>query len=269
MGNSGFTQELLGDASVGYSGGLDSASVACMAAFQKKGKVHLHTLRHGYGYLFYYWVKRTVRSMESALGPGVVLHQYVNTHDLFKEIAVKSVFADRRKYGQSFGCCLGCTLSFIAKMVIYNIENKVPHILFGSSVGGEYAVMSMPVTVGAMKSFCARYGILYSAPLLEDRIVKSVEREVLDKAGIYRGIRFLDKHSFGNQGYCLLSVQHLPDVLFNVHPSYDPEQVESFIADKLPVCERYIADHFKARGVDMDAAVEELRRITGAGQAGS
>ena len=88
---------------------------------------------------------------------------------------------------------------------------------------------------------------------------------MLDGAGIVRGLRFLDKHSFGNQGYCLLSVQHLPDVLFNVHPIYNPEQVARFIADKRPICERYIADYFKTKGLDMAAGVEKLREKTGLG----
>lgn len=265
MAVAAFKQPLLGDVSVGYSGGLDSTSVAYIAARQKKGRVHLHTFRHGYGYLFYYWVKKTFRSLEAVVGPDAVTHRYVYTNDLFKDIAIQSVFADGRKYGQYFGCCLGCTLSFITKMIIFNIENTVPHIMFGSSVGGTYAVMSMPVTVAAMKAFCGQYGILYAPPLLENNIVKQVERDMLDKAGIFRGLRFLDKHSFGNQGYCLLSLQHLPDVLFNVHPIYDPEQVGRFIADKRPICERYIEDYFKGREVEREAGVEKLRAKTGLG----
>jgi len=264
MDNIRFKQPLLGDVSVGYSGGLDSTSVAYIAVLQKQGRVHLHTFRHGYGYLFYYWVKKTFRSLEAAVGPDVVSHRYVYTKDLFTKIAIKGLFADRKKYGQYFGCCLGCTLSFVTKMIIFNIENTVPHIMFGSSVGGTYAVMSMPVTVAALKAFCAQYGILYTPPLLENNIVKSVERELLDEAGIFKGIRFLDKHSFGNQGYCLLSVQHLPDVLFNVHPINDPQQVGRFITDKQPICEQYIADYFVRKGLDIEAGVEKLRAITGA-----
>jgi hypothetical protein len=257
-------QPILGDVSVGYSGGMDSTTVAYLVARQGKGRVHLHTLRHGYGYLFHYWVKKTVRSLSAALGDETIVHRYAYTKGLFREIAMNTLSADRRKYGQPFGCCLGCTLSFITKMVIYNLGNVVPHIMFGSSMGGEYAVMSMPVTVQELKRYCARYGILYSVPLLENRIVKSAERKLLDEAGVYRGARFLDKHSFGNQGYCLLSVQHLPDVLLNVHPTYDPEQVRRFIADKLPRCEQYIKNHFERTGADLDASVTRLDKITSA-----
>jgi hypothetical protein len=264
MNTPAFKQELLGDASVGYSGGLDSTTVAYVAALQRKGRVHLHTLIHGYGYLCHKWTLRSVRSLTKVLGDGIIVHRFVNTKDIFTQIAMKSLLADHKKYGQWFGCCLGCTMALFTKMVIYNLEHGVPHILFGSSVGGQYAVMSMPVTIGLLKDFCGRYGMLYSPPLLENVIVKETERQFLDQAGIFRGYRFLDKHSFANQGYCVLSLQHVPDVLFNVHPINDPAQVERFFVDKRPMCEAYIRDHFAKTGQDLDQAIAKLRSITGA-----
>lgn len=98
----------------------------------------------------------------------------------------------------------------------------------------------------------------YATPLLDDLITKPVERATLRAAGIRTGKRFLDKHSFGNQGYCLLSLQHLPDVLFNVHPVYDPEQVRRFYQDKLPLCEAHVAAHFRRLGQDPGALVARV-----------
>jgi hypothetical protein len=258
-----FSQKLVGDVSVCYSGGLDSTSVALMALAQGKGRVHLHTLRHGYGYLFYYWVGKTVRTLREAVDADLVVHRYVPTRDLFDRVAMKSLRADRRTYGQWFGCCLGCTMALVTKIIIYNLENQVPHIVIGSSVGGQYAVMSTPRTVKLLKAFCAQYGILYSTPLLDDNIVKSRERAFLEANGVFRGHRFLDKHSFGNQGYCLLSLQHLPDVLLNVHPSYDLDQVERFFLDKQPLCEQYIRDHFASDQGKLDALSTALKKRTG------
>ena len=258
-------QQLLGDCSIGYSGGMDSTSVAYMAAMQKKGCVHLHTLNHGFGYLFNNWAQRPVKTLREALGKDAITHRYVNTNDLFREVAACSFIKDKKEYGQGFGCCLGCTMALITKILIYNIERGIPHILFGSSVGGEYAVMSMTVTVERLKAFCAQYGVLYSPPLLDGHIEKDAERELLDKAGVFRGYRFLDKHSFGNQGYCLLSVQHLPDVLLNLHPVYDSDQVGRFFDDRVALCERYIENYFKSQAKDLGGAVEALRSITGAG----
>lgn len=262
MENLHITQQFLGDASVCYSGGLDSTTVAYLIALQKKGRVHLQTFRHGYGYLFYWWVERSYKSLRKVLGDDAICHNYVKTKDLFDQVSMRSLAADRKKYGQWFGCCLGCTMAVITKVLIYNLERGIPHITFASSVGGQYAVMSMPGTITLQKAYCGRYGVIYSTPLIDDQIVKQAERDLLDKAGIFRGLRFLDKHSFYNQGYCLLSLQHAPDVALNVHPVYDPEQVKKFFNDKLPICEKYIADHFKRTGQDLDACVARMKKIT-------
>ena len=257
----GFELQLVGDATICYSGGLDSTTVAYLAARQGKGKVHLFTLDHGYGYLFNSWTGRTARSLARAVGQDRVVHFYFKTKELFDQLAMGSLVQDRREYGQWFGCCLGCTMAMFTNIIIYNLERCIPHVMMGSSVGGTYAVMSMPVTVALQKEFCARYGILYSPVLLEQDIRKDVERRLLDEAGVFRGLRFWDKHSFGNQGYCLLSVQHALDVVANVHPEYDPEQVQRFYRDRLPLCEAYIAAHFRRSGQDLDALVARVQAL--------
>ena len=254
-----FIESIVGDVSVSYSGGLDSTSVAFWSIAGRGVKAHLHTLDHGYGYLFNSWASRTARSLAASVGEDKVFHQYIKTRDLFDRLAMRSLLPDRVKYGQWFGCCLGCTLAIITKIVLYNLEHGIPHICLGSSVGGEYAVMSKPVSVAAFKQFSGEYGIHYLTPLLEDHIVKSVERSALEDAGVFPGIRFLDKHSFGNQGYCLLSLQHLPDVLFNVHPEYETDSVSRFLEDKLPVCHEYILEQYRKSGRSMADDVARIK----------
>ncbi len=256
-----FRQPVVGDVTVCYSGGLDSTTVAYLAARQDRGRVHLFTLDHGYGYLFGRWAARPARTLAQAVGQDRVIHRFVDTHPLHKRLGIDSALADRRRYGQWFGCCMACTMSMITEAVIYNLEQKIPHIMMGSSVGGQYAVMSMPVVIGLQKEYCGRYGIIYSTPLLDDVIVKAQERETLEQAGVFSGLRFLDKHSFANQGYCLLSLQHLPDVLFNRHDAYDPAMVRSFFLDKLPICEAYIADHFERAGQSLDPLIGRLKEL--------
>ena len=256
-----FSQSVVGDVTVCYSGGLDSSTVAYLAARQEAGKVHLFTLDHGYGYLFNRWSLRSSRTLARALGRERVVHRFVDTHALHKRLAMDSLLADRRRYRQWFGCCLGCTMSMITEALIYNLEHRIPHIMMGSSVGGQYAVMSMPVVIALQKEFCGRYGVLYSAPLLDDVITKHQERATLAQARVFTGLRFLDKHSFGNQGYCLLSLQHLPDVLFNVHDNYDPAMVRAFYRDKLPMCDAYIADHFRRTQDEIEPLIARLRAL--------
>ncbi len=253
----------MGDVSLAFSGGMDSTFITYRLTRDPHRRVHLHTLDHGYGYAFKRWCLKSLQSLQNVACEGQITHRFVRTKALFDRIAMRSLFADRRRYGQGFGCCLGCTMAIITHMVIYNLERTIPNILFGSSVGGEYAVMSMPVTGPLFKTFCGSYGIRYGRPLLEGHITKDVERATLDEAGVFRGHRFLDKHSFGNQGYCMLSLQHLPDVLFNVHPTYDPEQVARFFNDKLPECHRFIREHFEQSGQSIEEAVAALRRTEG------
>lgn len=254
-----FVESIVGDVSVSYSGGLDSTSVALWAITGGNIKAHLHTLDHGYGYPFNSWASRTAKSLARSVGEDKVFHHFIKTKDLFDRVAMGSLVADRKKYGQWFGCCLGCTLAIITKIILYNLENGVPHICLGSSVGGEYAVMSKPVSVAHFKKFAEGFGIHYLAPLLEDNVVKSEERQALKDAGVFSGYRFLDKHSFGNQGYCLLSLQHLPDVLINIHPDYDPEAVDRFINDKLPICHDYIAERYRQTGRSLEEDVARIK----------
>ena len=232
-------------------------------------KAHLHTLDHGYGYIFNGWSRRTSDSLSSAVGAELVTHEFLDTSDLFKRLAMDTIVADVREYGQTFGCCLGCTMAMVTKIMIYNLENQVAYIMMGSSVGGQYAVMSMPVIIELQRELCARYGLIYSAPLIEGEVGKAVERADLTAAGVTIGSRFLDKHTFGNQGYCMLSLQHLPDVLFNKHPTYVPAEVKRFFQDKLPMCEAYIEDHFRRAGRSLPDAVARMREITGAGTEGN
>lgn len=258
-----FSEQVRGDVSVCYSGGLDSTTVAYLASRQQKGRVHLLTLDHGYGYVFNRWAKNSSASLARVIGRDRVVHRYIDTHALHREIAIRSLRADYERYGQGFGCCLGCTMAIVTEAVIYNLEHGIPHLMFGSSVGGQYAVMSMPAAIELQKGFLARYGMRYSTPLLDDHITKDVERATLRAAGITTGKRFLDKHSFGNQGYCLLSLQHLPDVLFNVHPTYDPDAVRRFYQDKLPICEAWIAERFRRQGHELAPLVDRVRALSG------
>jgi len=262
-----FSQPVRGDASICYSGGLDSTSVAYFAANQQQGRVHLLTLDHGYGYLFNRrWSRRTSRSLAGAIGPDRVVHRIVDTHALHRRLGIRSLLRDRLKYGQWFGCCLSCTMAMVTEAIVYNLRNGVPHLMMGSSVGGQYAVMSMPGTVALLKAYCGDYGITYSTPLLDDVIVKAQERAALEEAGVVTGIRFLDKHSFGNQGYCMLSLQHLPDVLFNAHPEYDPGSVERFFLDKLPICRRHVEESFGGSAQNLESAVDRLASHTPTGE---
>ena len=65
--------------------------------------------------------------------------------------------------------------------IIYNLEHNVSNTFICSSVGGEYAAMSMPITREKNVEFYKRYGIRYNAPLLDMGINKNEERKIMKK----------------------------------------------------------------------------------------
>jgi hypothetical protein len=79
--------------------------VAYLAARHGAPRVHLLTLDHGHGYLFKSWASRTARSLARSLGAERVVHRFVDTRALHRELALGSLLEDRRRYGGWFGCC--------------------------------------------------------------------------------------------------------------------------------------------------------------------
>ena len=50
---------------------------------------------------------------------------------------------DMVKYKGHWVCCLGCQQSMATHTIIYNLEHNITNTFICSSVGGEYAAMSM------------------------------------------------------------------------------------------------------------------------------
>ena len=88
------------------------------------------------------------------------------------------------KYKGHWVCCLGCQQSMATHTIIYNLEHNVTNTFICSSVGGEYAAMSMPVTRDMNIVFYKRYGIRYNAPLLDLGINKNEERRIMKEHNI-------------------------------------------------------------------------------------
>jgi hypothetical protein len=247
------------DITVCYSGGLDSTYVAQLMGREYGGQVHLFTMLP-YGNLFWKWADRHVVDLKRLLGEDKVHHHYEDTRRLFDEITVNTLLADLKTYKSHFIWCLGCQYAMVARVIVYNLEHQVPYIFFSSSVGGEYAVMSMPVTHACWAEFYAEYGIEFRAPLLERNILKAQERQELREQGVWPGHRF-NRAVLGVQPLCVFGLQHLADILFNVHTSYDPAQVQRFLEDKKPILRKHIDAHFRRKRQDVGELVEQLRGL--------
>lgn len=253
MGPQGPRQHL----TVCYSGGLDSTYVAHMMGKELGGDVHLFTMLP-YGQLFPRWADHHARDLERLLAPQRVLHHYEDTRVLFSEIVAGRFFKDWWRYRGHFIWCLGCHCAMVARVVIYNLERQIPHAMIASSVGGEYAVMSMPVTHDNWRRFYAEYGIKFWAPLLERNIDKPQERKELREQGVWIGTRF-NRAVLGVQPLCIFGLQHILDILFHVHTKYNPVNVNRFLIDKKDIMDHHIRGYFHRRGIDVDALITSLK----------
>ncbi len=241
------------DFSVLYSGGLDSCAVPILVGGQTRGGIHLLTFKHGYGTLFNEWSRRHTPELQRVLGMRVE-HHLVDLTDVWDELGARRFLKDAFKYKGHWVACLGCQESMATHTILYNLERNITNTFICSSVGGEYAVMSMPVTRDKNCEFYARYGVRYNAPLLDLGIGKPEERQLLREQGIDPGWGARRSHQ-GYQPICLIGFQHSLDIVFDFHTTYPPDRVAAFLDEKFEIMDRIIRRNLADRGHDPDELI--------------
>ncbi|MCB1153689.1 MAG: hypothetical protein H6684_03650 [Deltaproteobacteria bacterium] len=237
-----------------FSGGLDSTAVAYIMGRKYAGPIHLYTLHHDYGSLFIELSRRHVVDLQRIFGEDRVHHVIFNQTETFNRITAKHLLKDWKPYGGHVIWCLGCHLSMLTHSIIRCLEYNLPRNFLCSSVGGEYAVMSMPITRQRMGEIYWEYGIDYRTPLLEMEIDKRAERALLEDAGMWVGYRFR-RGVHGVQPICLPCLQHIGDVVFDWHTDYDQSGVDRYIHDKSTVIRAIVDEYFAEKGMDVDALI--------------
>lgn len=250
-------KKLVGDFTVCYSGGLDSTAVGLIMGRRYSGMIHLWTLDHRYGHLFPKWSCKHADDLKRIFGADRVRHSINDITDVFKKQTLHSIRRDLMDYGH-FIWCLGCQLAMITKVIVYNLENRSPRSYLCSSVGGEYSVMSMPASIQEMTRVYWKYGIRFSTPLINENIDKAEERLLLKEAGIWVGVRFR-RGVHGVQPICIPGLQHIGDVLFDLHTTYLPDKVRRYIATREPIMDAIIQDHFQRKNLNLQKLIEETR----------
>ncbi len=243
------------DFSVLYSGGLDSCAVPILIGGRTRGRggIHLLTFKHDYGTLFNEWSRRHTPELQRVLGMRVE-HHLVDLTDVWNELGARRFLMEALKYKGHWVACLGCQESMATHTIIYNLERNITNTFICSSVGGEYAVMSMPVTRDKNCEFYARYGIRYNAPLLDLGIGKPEERQILREHGIDPGWGARRSHQ-GYQPICLIGFQHSLDIVFDFHTTYPPDRVAAFLDEKFEIMDRVIRRLLADRGHDPEALI--------------
>jgi hypothetical protein len=239
--------------SVLYSGGLDSAAVAILMGEIVPGGVHLLTFRHDYGALFNEWSRRHNDDLRRILGDRVH-HHLVDLTETWDQVGFKRLPRDMIKYRGHWVCCLGCQQSMATHIIIHSLLHNVSNAFICSSVGGEYAAMSMSITRNKNVEFYARYGIRYNAPLLDLGINKNEERRLLDERGVEPGWGRRRSHQ-GFQPICVIGFQHSLDILADWHTTYPADRVGQFLEDKMVIMDRVIRRALTDRGFDPDELI--------------
>lgn len=250
---------VLKDFSVLYSGGLDSCAVPIIIGKNqqgdRRGGIHLLTFKHSYGALFNEWSRKHTPELQRVLGLRVQ-HHLLDLTEEWNKIGAQRWVRDSLKYGGHWCVCLGCQEAMATHALIYNLERGITNTLICSSVGGEYAVMSMPITREKNIEFYSRYGVRYNAPLLDLGIGKPEERQVLREHGIEAGWGARRSHQ-GYQPICLIGFQHSLDIVFDFHTTYPPDRVAQFLDDKYLIMDEIIRETLRNRGFDPDALIEQ------------
>ncbi len=239
---------LLEDFTVLFSGGLDSTAVPLVVGPHTRGGVHLLTYMHRRGSFFNDWSRNQIGPLQKVLGERVE-HHLIDHTDTWNEICASRMVRDAIKYRGHFVCCLSCQCAMATESIIYAIERNITNTFICSSVGGEYAVMSMPVTRLRKQEFYRRFGIRYNAPLLDIGMGKPEEHEVVDAAELLPGWGARRSHN-GHQPICLLGFQHGLDIIADMHTTYDPGKVSRFLLDKFEIMERIVRRRLCDKGFD-------------------
>jgi hypothetical protein len=185
-----------------------------------------------------------------------VEHHLVDLTKIWNEVGFKRMLKDALKYRGHWVCCLGCQESMATFTIAYNLERNITNTFICSSVGGEYAVMSMPVTRQKNVEFYKRFGVRYNAPLLDLGVAKPEERRVLRDHGIEPGWGARRSHQ-GYQPICVLGFQHALDIVFDFHTTYPPDRVGAFLDEKYIIMERIIRRSLQEKGLDPDELIEQ------------
>lgn len=245
--------------SVLYSGGLDSAAVALLMGENIPGQIHLMTYKHAYGALFNEWSRKHNEDLRRCLGERVHHHLIDHTH-IWNELGMSRVMKDVLKYKGHWVVCLGCQQAMATHTIIHDLIHNVTNAFICSSVGGEYAAMSMSVTRQRNIENYARYGIRYNAPLLDLGINKNEERGIMKRFGVEPGWGKRRSHQ-GFQPICVIGFQHTLDILFDWHTTYPPDRVSEFLHDKFEIQDIIVRRTLEGLGYDPDELIERNKAV--------
>ena len=202
-----------------FSGGRDSSLVACLLA--RDGRlVHLLTCDNGVSIGADLSAYR-YNELRTALGDRIVGRAVVSTMGLFRRIALADIENDFARFHKNL-IVLGSQLAMHTEAVVYCLNHGIQEVASGFTTYQCSFAEQMPDAIKAIGEFMSQHSIKYLTPVADYDCPDKVKFRLLD---------------FGVSTKSLESVSVFADTF--TEPS--SEQVLSYIAAKLPICNEYIA----------------------------
>jgi len=263
------------EASLFYSGGTDSTASALLAKDIYK-KVHLLTFDRGvaYGMASAQRPRTYSDRLIARFGPDKFCHRIISIREAFKRIFADSFQENLKIYGAHMMglICPPCRIAMHTEGIIYNLENKIPVMIDGSTA--EQAFEQSPEILQEYRKLDYEYGIKYSNPIYCAGD-KDVRQKLLYDNGISDHQKFryamLGGTSDGlmfhkTQPTCVFSpfvgayYRFLYHLFGNTEEQERRQEVE-FAKSRMPYARAYIKEYFDKRNIDVGAIVAEFRRI--------
>jgi 7-cyano-7-deazaguanine synthase in queuosine biosynthesis len=270
-------QPVKNEVAVMFSGGIDSL-LASVVLLEKYDKVHLITFDKGY---LEFGVKNNVPNadrLKATYGTDRITHEVLDIKDVVKRIAVSQVWKDRKGYNMETRWCVGCRVSMQTAAMIYALDNDLVGYADGSNreqIPSDANITgtaeNYPSIVNRTKNFAMEYAVHFITPTYEYGSREN-RRTKLKDLGF--DIDYLSQdHSKKISGMMNKEVMKRSQPMcfsgWIIHWKRNllgkpVEQNESMTVDYVAmkqqsVIRNVVKDHFKDKGIDIDALVENRK----------
>lgn len=227
------------DVAVLFSGGVDSTTVAVLAAERFK-RVHLLTFNTGFLYNVDLSRKHVV-TLKELFGDDAIRHELIDIRRVWRAVQRTNVTTDLRRYRSWFILCMGCKLTMHAATIRYCREHGIHHAYGGENVCQDQYPEQKQAILDELQHLYQDYSITYESPVYD---YTSMEEDTkLQALGFQLGHHLKlfpnTKGSYhGTQPFCL-SFPLYP--FANTFPPKDTPVVE-YLREHLPWARAFIED---------------------------
>jgi 7-cyano-7-deazaguanine synthase in queuosine biosynthesis len=271
-------QPVKNEVAVMFSGGIDSL-LASVVLLEKYDKVHLITFDKGY---LEFGVKNNLPNAErlkAACGADRITNEVVDIKKIVKRISVSQIWKDRKGYNMETRWCVGCRVSMQTAAMIYALDNDLVGYADGSNreqIPSDAKLTgtaeNYPSIVNRTKNFAMEYAVHFITPTYE---YGSRENRRTKLKALGFDIDFLSQdHSKKISGMMNKEVMKRSQPMcfsgWIIHWKRNllgkpVEQNESMTVDYVAMKQQsvirdVVKDHFKDKGLDIDALVENRKK---------